>query len=677
MRILRCCRLRLRYTTGLGRSRHCRIACADNRDDVPCVASDRLPLFTLARALFIHIFFPSSDFCTLRPFDIRHCVSFSVLDMATVAQIPNQHDIHPLLRHPRPITRDSAKAQRMLGLIADSEEKSTGLHRERSKTTKWLERPMYAHLDVSDVESEREDDVKNTTHASKDDIRKDEPVDFEKEADLLVQKINMGRPTTSSSADATVHAASKPKINVDTESNKRRPQPLASLRPVSYNSQQLLSPEWTVSPATMSPQLVRRRPISLQPVPDVQRSSFSSSNSSDSIPRFVHPQTWPPPHAQHGRPISYQSSSSEAHHGSAASLGSPQNNERRPRPTSFATFQHRDRRNSKIASSRGLRSDSYPNFSRPIQDTVPKAIPGEHIESDAIYNRFNDSEVGPPSPCSPRQTGVIDRDWGNTKRKDEKKAKHRWSTIPQTLKKFTARRSSTVAEDARPDMDMETLRQRHLTEQNLTSHTRNSSNTSTLDVHLLPTPTYSPLEFKHNLLQDGLPAPFAPWADAPPSPAMSSRRERRGSNASLSSIRNRLSQVSIENFKYKRPESNHSRHSSYGVPVSPRSQVLSTPVVAGVPPSPRPLSRRGTPSLERTCIICKGSKAPSEFVNRRITGNCWHEPATCFPCLQSHVEKCVITKGWEHCSCPECGEIMTYDDIGGFADDDKLVKWQD
>lgn len=587
--------------------------------------------------------------------------------------MPSQHDIHPLLRHPRPITRDSAKAQRMLGLIADSEEKLTGLHRERSKTTKWLERPMYAHLDVSDVESEREDDLKNATSVSNDGIRRDKPVDFEKDSDRLVQKINMGRPTSSSSADVTVHPATKPKTNVGSEFNKRRPQPLTSLRPVSYNSQHLLSPEWTASPATMSPQAVRRRPISLQAVPDMQRSSFSSSTSSDSTPRFVHPQTWPSPHVQHSRPVSYQFPSPGPHHGSAASLGSPQCNDRRPRPTSFATYQHRDRRNSKIASSRGLRSDSYPNFSRP----VPKAVPGEHMESEAISNRFKDNEVGPPSPCSPVPTGVVDRDFHTVKSKDEKKSKHRWSTIPQTLKKFTARRSSTAAQEPRPDMSIESLRQLHLTEQNLTSHTRNSSNTSTLDMHLLPTPTYSPLEFKQTMLQDGLPAPFAPWADGPPSPAMSSRRERRGSDASVSSMRKRLSQMSIENFKYKRAESSHSRQSSFGVPVSPRSQVLSAPVVTEVPAIPRPLSRRNTPSLERTCIVCKASKAPSEFVNRRITGNCWHEPATCFPCLQSHVEKCVIAKGWESCSCPECGEVMTYDDIGAFADDDKLVKWQD
>lgn len=63
---------------------------------------------------------------------------------------------HPALRHPRPVTRDTVKAQRMLGLLAESEE--ARLHREKSITTRWLERPLYAHLDVSDVESGKESD---------------------------------------------------------------------------------------------------------------------------------------------------------------------------------------------------------------------------------------------------------------------------------------------------------------------------------------------------------------------------------------------------------------------------------------------------------------------------------------------------------------------------------------
>lgn len=75
--------------------------------------------------------------------------------------------LHPALRHPRPVTRDTAKAQRMLGLIADSEDAK--LHREKSITTRWLERPLYAHLDVSDVETEKEtdDDSPRTLEAPK------------------------------------------------------------------------------------------------------------------------------------------------------------------------------------------------------------------------------------------------------------------------------------------------------------------------------------------------------------------------------------------------------------------------------------------------------------------------------------------------------------------------------
>jgi hypothetical protein len=588
--------------------------------------------------------------------------------MAAVAH-PGQSDVHPLLRHPRPITRDSAKAQRMLGLIADSEEKLTGLRREKSRTTKWLERPLYAHLDASDVESEKDDSQEKKARDFANGTNEDS-----KDADLLDQWTKPD-PPTSFSSEGPGHSTLEPKTKLDSAFNKRRPEALKTLRPVSYNSQHLLSPEWTVSPATMSPQTSRQRPVSYQPSASVQRSSFSSSTSSESIPRFAHPQTWPVPHlcqhadGQTGRPASYQ----------PPSHGSPQLNERRPRPTSFATYQHKDRRNSKIASSRGLRNNSYPNFSRPISEIASKAVPGEQIESDAIYNRFDDNEVGPPSPSVPTRSAPEGFEAYDTKRKDEKKSKNRWSTIPQTIKKFTARRLSTAAQEPPSVTTVESLRQMNLTEANLTLHQRHTPearNHATLGVNLSPTPSYSPLEFKHPLFQGGLPPPFAPWADVPLSPA-STQEPRRGSDLSLSPTRKRAqSRLSVENIVHTRPESMHSRHSSLGMP-SPRTQVPPSPMAASIPASPRPTSRRGTPSLERTCIMCKTTKDPFTFVNRRISGNCWHEPATCFDCLQAHVERCVLTSGWESCTCPECGERMTYDDIGAFADDDKLVKWDD
>ena len=563
----------------------------------------------------------------------------------------------------------------MLGLIADSEEKLNGLHREKSKTTKWLERPMYAHLDVSDMESEKEE-VHDENPS--DIVSRREGYD-EKDADLLAQWTKPGRSTSFSSEDAD------PKTKLDTSFNKRRPGPLTNLRPVSYHSQHLLSPEWTASPTAMSPNTQRQQSISLQPSsPHVQRNSFSSSSSSGSIPRFLHPQTWPPPVSQHQtngraeRPVSYQPPSSTSDQCNCSSLGSPPFSERRPRPTSFATYQHRDRRNSKIASSRGLRNNSYPNFSRPIAEAAPKVVPGESIESDAVYNRFTDVEVGPPSPASPIRGALDGFEISNGKSKDEKKLKHRWSTIPQTFKKFAVRRTSGTA-----DSNTDNLQRMNLTEENLRYVREDiqpppTPRTSLPGATLLPTPTYSPLDLKDPIFEAGLPKPFAPWADAPPSPALS-QEKRQGSDMSLSPTRKRgQSRLSVENIVLSRPTSMHSRQSSLGIP-SPGKQMPPSPMAVSYPASPRPgSSRRGTPSLERTCIICKTTKEPAAFITRRIAGNCWHEPATCYQCLQAHIERCVTTQGWEHCTCPECGERLTYEDMGAFADDDNTsVRWED
>ncbi|KAH8732753.1 hypothetical protein GQ44DRAFT_696375 [Phaeosphaeriaceae sp. PMI808] len=606
--------------------------------------------------------------------------------MASVAQIPREHDIHPLLRHPKPITRDSAKAQRMLGLIADSEEKLSGLHREKSKTTKWLERPLYVNLDVSDVESE-----KNEQHESKRPEKDFEMGDYGNDADLLTRWTKLGRPTYFHSENAG-QIPVQPRTKPDTLSNKKRPLPLQSLRPVSYHAQQLLSPEWTASPSTMSPNTHQQQSLPQQPnSPAGQWSSFSSASSSGSITQVLHPQTWPVPNPQWAnhkaeRPLSYQPPSSTSEQGSFSSLGSPQLNEKRPRPTSFATYQPRDRRNSKIASSRGLRSNGYPNFSHPTSDIAPKAIPGENMESHAVKSRFYGTTVSLPSPPSLIRPALNGFDTSNDMIKEEKKSKNRWSAIPQTFKKLTTRRLSTATQEKRPDMNTVDLRQMNLTENNMAlcetegSHHPVASKISTSGVNSLPTPTYSPVEFKSQLVEGALPPPFAPWADAPPSPA-SSQEKRRGSDMSLSPTRKRApSRLSIESsFQGRRPDSmysTHSRQSSYGMP-SPVRAVPPPPMALAAPTSPWTGSRRGTPVLERTCILCKTTKEPSAFVNRRMSGNCWHEPATCFQCLRSHIEKCVTAQGWEHCTCPECNEIMTYEDIAGFADNDTFIKWED
>jgi hypothetical protein len=77
--------------------------------------------------------------------------------------------------------------------------------------------------------------------------------------------------------------------------------------------------------------------------------------------------------------------------------------------------------------------------------------------------------------------------------------------------------------------------------------------------------------------------------------------------------------------------------------------------------------RRGTPMLERTCLLCRSSKPLDDFGTRRITGNCWHETSTCLSCMQVWVENSMDRR--ERCVCPECGENMGYEDVGAFAVD--------
>ncbi|KAF1833285.1 hypothetical protein BDW02DRAFT_384693 [Decorospora gaudefroyi] len=608
--------------------------------------------------------------------------------MAAVAQSHVQDDVHPLLRHPRPIKRDSAKAHRMLDLIADSEEALKGLHRERSLTTRWLERPMYEHLEVSDSEEEKEQVEREEVGEQSNELQEEaaeEKVKEDSDSDLLDKWTNPDRPTSSFNPEETLKKLPDPVMKLDTAFAKRRPQPLA--RPVSYNPQQLLSPQWVASPATISPNTSRQRPVSSHlNSPDRARSSVSSQGSCECEQRLVHPATWPYPPKQHPtntrteRPTSY-------HPQSLASLDSPPM-QPRPRPTSFATYHQRNRSGSKIASSRGLRNNSYPtNFSLPTSAIAPKAVAGEDIENDMVYQRFGDDEVGPPTPItsatlplSPIETTPIEAALhgfeanNNEKSKPEKKSKNRWSTIPQALKNFGARRRDSAATQEPPKFAMVVvdLHRMNLTQENLHNYETGVSEAptpprriSTLD--LIPTPAHSPFDIKPRQFEGPLPAPFAPWADGPPSPAATAdRRRSSGNSLSPKALPSRLS---VENVPQVRPVSLHSRHSSVGL-ASP-STAPHRPTIDVSPNSPRaitPSSRKNTPALDRTCILCKTAKPPCEFVERRITANCWHEPATCVDCLQNWVRQCVYAHGWEACTCPECGEVMAGEDVGVYVD---------
>lgn len=625
--------------------------------------------------------------------------------MAAVARNYPQDDVHPLLRHPRPIKRDPAKAHRMLDFIAGSEEALNSLQREKSVTTRWLERPMYEQQQTSQVAEQSsqptEEPVPEAVQVQEPskqepalhvvDVPRETPTD-DSDSDLLDKWTNPDRPTSTLKADTSLRVLPdlEPMSKLNTCFVKQRPQPLT--RPVSYNSQHLLTPEWTASPTTFSPETSGSRYISSSlDSMEKPRSSISSRDSYEC--EQVHPALrnrqpmQETKDTQTGRPISY-------HPQSFTSLDSPPLKQR-PRPTSFANYHQRVRSGTKIASSRGLRNNSYPaNSSRPVSGIIPKTVAGENIENDTSYQCFGDDEVGPPTPMKSTTSTLpsplafsatpaipvrspfdsfdnLEQKPKEEKPKPEKKNKNRWSTIPQAFKNFGARRrDSTAAQQEQPKFAtvVDDIRRMKLTEENLHTYDSESTRASVLSKRqsafdLAPTPAYSPLNASTTPASPHLvplPAPFAPWTtNAPPSPAMTTADRRRSSAASLSPKQKPLG-LAVDIPHQTRPSSMHS--------YSSRPPTTATTSTADVPRIGTPASRRNTPAIERTCILCKTVKSNAEFVTRRITKNCWHEPATCVECLQGWVMECARgARGIEGCTCPECGEGMAGEDVFAFT----------
>ncbi|KAJ4344172.1 hypothetical protein N0V95_006287 [Ascochyta clinopodiicola] len=308
------------------------------------------------------------------------------------------------------------------------------------------------------------------------------------------------------------------------------------------------------------------------------------------------------------------------------------------------------------------------------------------------------------------------------------KTKNRWSTIPNILKfaKPARRRASNANELDRisivgnlrrvsqnaPEQHSQApiITHRYSSydqplrdEAEPTPSPRPQSQLKPLD--LLPTPQHSPLAMSFDKSPRNsavLPPPFAPWtgaadssAGAPPSPPSSvsnplnNPQRRKSSNPLLYPSQGYPSPLSPnsprETFD-SRPTSLHSHRSStfsshmatsLTSPISASSTAPSRlsfiSPTAMTPPQPAFASsststpRRGTPMLERTCLLCRASKPVDDFSTRRITGNCWHETSTCLSCMQAWVENSMDKR--ERCMCPECGESMGYEDVSAFTVD--------
>ncbi|KAH7095939.1 hypothetical protein FB567DRAFT_44436 [Paraphoma chrysanthemicola] len=109
-----------------------------------------------------------------------------------------------------------ATTRARLGLLAVSEENLTGLLR-KWKTNKWLERLLCAHVNVSDIKSQKEDIHKQRLSAIDDDV---------KNVDLLERWKKPARPRSFRPADAAQVSVEK----LDTSFNKRKSEPFTNER---------------------------------------------------------------------------------------------------------------------------------------------------------------------------------------------------------------------------------------------------------------------------------------------------------------------------------------------------------------------------------------------------------------------------------------------------------------
>ncbi|KAH6848109.1 hypothetical protein B0I37DRAFT_415786 [Chaetomium sp. MPI-CAGE-AT-0009] len=81
-------------------------------------------------------------------------------------------------------------------------------------------------------------------------------------------------------------------------------------------------------------------------------------------------------------------------------------------------------------------------------------------------------------------------------------------------------------------------------------------------------------------------------------------------------------------------------------------------------------------SGDRECIICTDTKPVSHFPTAGITKSCAHEPATCLVCVATSIRTDLSSRLWNEIKCPECRELLEYDDVQRFADDETKERYQ-
>ncbi|KAK3315464.1 hypothetical protein B0H66DRAFT_628584 [Apodospora peruviana] len=79
---------------------------------------------------------------------------------------------------------------------------------------------------------------------------------------------------------------------------------------------------------------------------------------------------------------------------------------------------------------------------------------------------------------------------------------------------------------------------------------------------------------------------------------------------------------------------------------------------------------------DRECCICTDTKDVTKFPGASITISCTHPPGACLECIAASIKSDLNNRLWNDIRCPECREVLQYDDVQRFADEETKERYQ-
>ncbi|KAH8195257.1 hypothetical protein TruAng_010581 [Truncatella angustata] len=74
------------------------------------------------------------------------------------------------------------------------------------------------------------------------------------------------------------------------------------------------------------------------------------------------------------------------------------------------------------------------------------------------------------------------------------------------------------------------------------------------------------------------------------------------------------------------------------------------------------------------CAVCSDDKRVSE-IPRHVTRSCEHKSNTCKDCVGQWITSSMETLAWDRLKCPECPQLLQFDDVRAFASPDVFVRY--